>query len=179
MPADPIPIGSQAPTQPMPMANSPPQPAGSGAGLGSSAPGSLFANWKAFSSGVAHKSPTNANVSINVVSGSPPTQKVDIPHHLHEDHDHFDHDSLEFGDLTDLKNRGWAAASAARERRTVSMSLSPTQPMGNPAFGSSPINTAAFTDKVAYGNGVLRRLSLTGGFSRVSVACVGRRTTQI
>lgn len=178
MPSEPIPIGRSPPSQSgMPSSGSPTQPwAGSAVGLSTSTPGSLFGKWNAFSS--VTKSPTNStSVRVNPVNAgdSPPTastthsQQLDIPHH--ED-DHFDHDSLEFGDLADLKNRGWAAAAAARgQRRAVSMSLSPTTPLQNQANGgaiaTSP-NFGVLTDKMARGNGVLRRLSLSSGFTKVS-----------
>jgi len=166
MPADPIPIGSKAPTQPMPISNSPPQPfAGSAVGLSTSTPGaSLFGKWNAFGGGASNKSPTNANVSVKPVASSPPTQKVDIPRSgsQHEEHDRFDHDNLEFGG-------GWAAAAAARgQQRAVSMSLSPTTTMGN-QIASSPLTTGVLNDKMAYGNGVLRRLSLSSGFGKVCI----------
>lgn len=141
--------------------------AGSAVGLSTSTPaaGSIFGKWNAFSTTPAK--PTGASPS------SPPgPQTMDIPHH-HEHDDHFDHDSLEFGDISDLKNRGWAAAAAARgQRRAVSMSMSPGQTLtggfNNQAGVSPPQFTGVLGDKMARGQGVLRRLSFTSGFSRVS-----------
>lgn len=164
MPAEPITIATSGAQ--VNGAGSPQTPfAGSAVGLSTSTPGSLFGKWNAFSTTSPAK-PTGGQTA-----GSPPAPKIDIPHH-HED-DHFDHDSLEFGDISDLKNRGWAAAAAARgQRRAVSMSMSPGQTLtggfNNQAGVSPPQFTGVLGDKMARGQGVLRRLSFTSGFSRVS-----------
>ncbi|WVW85622.1 hypothetical protein I302_107660 [Kwoniella bestiolae CBS 10118] len=114
------------------------------------------------------KSPTNGNAI------EPTKQRgFDIPH---ED-DHDEHDSFEFGDFT---AKSWAGAGGGR--RTMSMSLpsaakSPTSsspiaailkggfgetsPAGSAGQGHS-LGTGVLADKAAKGQGVLRRLSLSG-----------------
>lgn len=76
--------------------------------------------------------------------------------------------------MSDLKARGWAAAAAARgQRRAVSMSVSPSQcMMGKNGINVSPPQPSLLTDKMARGEGVLRRMSLSNGFAKVS--CCGK-----
>ncbi|WWC93777.1 hypothetical protein V866_000613 [Kwoniella sp. B9012] len=120
------------------------------------------------------KSPTNLN------GGSPTKQKgFDIPFEHEDDHD--EHDSFEFGDFT-TTTKSWVGG-----RRTMSMSLpvstaakspshtSPIATMLKGGLGDSPNNTSTtagtqgnslpggvLADKAAKGQGVLRRLSLSG-----------------
>lgn len=114
----------------------------------------------------------------------------DIPSVGDDNHDdHEAHDSFEFGDFSDLKSRSWSG------RRTVSMSMAPGQMAGQhgnissmlKGFGESPSPSTAINgtmptptqggpaggvmaDKLAKGQGVLRRLSLSGSSYRVSLS---------
>ena len=117
----------------------------------------------------------------------------DIPaiHAQHDDHDHDEHDSFEFGDLS---TRSWGKMG----RRAVSMSVPSGQgissmltgfgatsppknpeglgigsPSGGLGIGSPPAGPAGgvMADKTARGQGVLRRLSISGSFAKVSRRC--------
>lgn len=166
MPSQPIPINTHTDGPTVNASGTPQTPfAGGAVGLGSSAPGSIFAKWSAFST---VKSPTTG-------SGNSPPRAMPAISPLDDDHD-------DIGDLNDLKSRGWAAAAAARgQRRAVSLSMSPGSSLlsgnysmtstTNSSTGSSPPTSFAnplMTDKMARGEGVLRRLSMGGGFGRVS-----------
>ena len=101
---------------------------------------------------------------------------------MHEEHEHETHDSFEFGDFNDLKSRSWTAG-----RRAASMSAPKSsgvtsmlrgfgateQVQPQPAQGQAQAKTQSqgqlVADNAARGQGVLRRLSLTGGGYRVSV----------
>lgn len=135
-------------------------------------------------------------------SGSPPAHPThahqqqkgfDIPsiHAENHDHDHDEHDSFEFGDLS---SRTWGGRMG---RRAVSMSVpsgqgisgmlsgfTPTSPPKQ-AFadglgvGSPPsqMSSSVLADKTARGQGVLRRLSIGGGFAKVRRAtCITHLT---
>ncbi|KAL1406331.1 hypothetical protein Q8F55_008030 [Vanrija albida] len=167
MPSQPIPINTHSDGPTVNASGTPQTPfAGGAVGLGSSAPGSIFAKWSAFST---VKSPTTG-------AGNAPPRALPSVSPL-------DDDSDDIGDLNDLKSRGWAAAAAARgQRRAVSLSMSPGSSLlsgnysmtstTNSSTGSSPPTTFVnplMTDKMARGEGVLRRLSMGGGFSRPTV----------
>ncbi|KAK8854786.1 hypothetical protein IAR55_003525 [Kwoniella newhampshirensis] len=102
-----------------------------------------------------------------------------------EDHEH-EHDSFEFGDFNDIKSRSWGMG-----RRTMSMSASvgvagqsgiaamlkngggsareavPAQNSGQAGLGVGSVPCGGvMADKVAKGQGVLRRLSLSGSAYR-------------
>ncbi|WWD19068.1 hypothetical protein CI109_103526 [Kwoniella shandongensis] len=102
-----------------------------------------------------------------------------------EEHEH-EHDSFEFGDFNDIKSRPWAQG-----RRTMSMSAGPSAtgqsgiaamlkngggvaresisgpPAGQATLGVGSVPTGGvMADKVAKGQGVLRRLSLSGSAYR-------------
>ena len=108
---------------------------------------------------------------------SPPQKGFNIPAVVDQnddkDHDHESHDSFEFGDYQDLKSRSWTTNG----RRAVSMSVPPGQGVSGitsmlKGFGESqntPPPGGVMADKVAKGQGVLRRLSLSGNNYRVSV----------
>ncbi|WVQ99999.1 hypothetical protein IAU59_007142 [Kwoniella sp. CBS 9459] len=155
---------------------------------------SLF-KW-ASSFGKSPNSQTNGNVtglgpsSLNKQSG------FDVPPTIQdvEDHEH-EHDSFEFGDYGDLKSRSWTASAGTGGRRTMSMSyasgrqgqsgiaamlkggfgdnntgqgqaMSPPAGGGGAAPGQSMPVGGVMADKAAKGQGVLRRLSLSGGSYR-------------
>ncbi|WVR07489.1 hypothetical protein IAU60_004531 [Kwoniella sp. DSM 27419] len=131
------------------------------------------------------KSPSNtiSNMSPNKQSG------FDVPPTIHDEEDHeHEHDSFEFGDYGDLKSRSWAGTSVG-SRRCMSMSYAPGAQSGIAAmlkggFGDAPAgggtNTgqpvggnsmpagSVLADKAAKGQGVLRRLSMSGGSYRAS-----------
>lgn len=130
-------------------------------------------------------------------SQSPPADGThqrgfDIPSHGHggDEHEHEHHDSFEFGDLDDLRLRSWS-----KTRRAASMSAGPgpggiasmisgfgasspptkTEVLGSSATSSNAKGAMAIpsggvlADKNSKGQGVLRRLSLSGSnFTRVS-----------
>lgn len=100
---------------------------------------------------------------------------VAVPNVVDSDNDGEGHDSFEFGDFSDLKSRSW---TGGQQRRAVSMSMPSAQ--GNnagvasmlkgfgEAGGASTPAGGVMADKLARGQGVLRRLSFTGGGARVS-----------
>ena len=116
-----------------------------------------------------------------------PQRGFDIPQIAHDHDDHENHDSFEFGDFDDLKSRSWN-----KTRRAVSMSAGPGQGAsgitamlsGFGAGAASPPKAAAplkegtavgamsmpgsglLADKAARGQGVLRRLSMSGSSFR-------------
>jgi hypothetical protein len=116
-----------------------------------------------------------------------PQRGFDIPQASHDHDDHENHDSFEFGDFDDLKSRSWT-----KTRRAVSMSAGPGQGAsgisamlsGFGAGAASPPRVAApikegtavgamsmpgsglLADKAAKGQGVLRRLSMSGSSFR-------------
>jgi hypothetical protein len=136
--------------------------------------------------------PMQANSTLE--PAAPPAQHqqkgFDIPaiHAQHDDHDHDEHDSFEFGDLS---TRSWGKMG----RRAVSMSVpsgqgitgmlsgfGATSPpkhsegmsVGSPSSGlgiGSPPGPpgGVMADKTARGQGVLRRLSISGSFAKVSL----------
>ncbi|WOO83856.1 uncharacterized protein LOC62_05G007377 [Vanrija pseudolonga] len=167
MPSQPIPINTHTDGPTVNASGTPQTPfAGGAVGLGSSAPGSIFAKWSAFST---VKSPTTGG-------GNSPPRAMPAISPLDDDND-------DIGDLNDLKSRGWAAAAAARgQRRAVSLSMSPGSSLlsgnysitstTNSSTGSSPptsFGNPLMNDKMARGEGVLRRLSMGGGFGRPTV----------
>jgi hypothetical protein len=129
------------------------------------------------------KSPIGQQPSVLPQKGFVPTWEPD------HDHDHPEHhDSFEFGDYGDLKSKSWTAGV---NRRAASISGLPSQPSGiisgltagkegvgggqgagvgvNAQVQAQVQSQGFVADKVAKGQGVLRRLSLTGGgFARVS-----------
>ncbi|CAK9781076.1 hypothetical protein CC85DRAFT_325607 [Cutaneotrichosporon oleaginosum] len=121
------------PSQPIPIGQEAPRNTAS-AGLSQSA-GGLFGKWNAF--------------SMNSTQ-SPPK-------------DTHEHVIDEFGDIGDLRTKGWAAAQQRGARRAMSMSVSPSALTGFTAM--SPPQATALRDNLARGEGALRRLSL-GGFGR-------------
>lgn len=154
MPSQPIPISAPTNQASSTGSGSPQTPLASstGVGLSTSAGHSLFGKWNAFS----------AAKPVAGAATSPPNPSLN----MHHDDDLEHHDSLEFGDLGDLRARGWAAAQQQGARRAMSVSVSPTQTLGG--FKSlSPPQATALRDNLARGEGALRRLSL-GGFGRVS-----------
>jgi len=125
------------------------------------------------------KSP-NSQSPISTQRGFNPTQEIDHDHN-HPEH----HDSFEFGDYGDLKTKSWTAGV---NRRAASISGPVSVPantqqagqgtgQGQGAQGLGIMNgfskegggqSGVMADKLAKGQGVLRRLSLTGSsFSRV------------
>ena len=87
-----------------------------------------------------------------------------------------EHDSFEFGDLNDLRSRGWN-----KNRRALSMSMPRGQSgiaamLGATQSGVSPGSASSqaippggvMADKAAKGQGVLRRISFSNTLSRVS-----------
>jgi hypothetical protein len=127
------------PSQPIPISQQEAPRNTAAAGLSQSA-GGLFGKWNAF--------------SMN--STSPQSPPKDTHEHAAAD---------EFGDIGDLRARGWAAAQQRGARRAMSMSVSPTTLTGMTPM--SPPQASALRDNLARGEGALRRLSL-GGFGRVS-----------
>ncbi|BEI85443.1 hypothetical protein CcaverHIS002_0508440 [Cutaneotrichosporon cavernicola] len=125
------------PSQPIPIGQDATAPRNApGAGLSQSA-GGLFGKWNAF--------------SMNSTKASPPKDSFDA------------HAADSFGDIGDLRERGWAAAQHGGARRAMSMSMSPTAVSGFTPM--SPPQATALRDNLARGEGALRRLSL-GGFGR-------------
>ncbi|OCF39972.1 hypothetical protein I317_06226 [Kwoniella heveanensis CBS 569] len=137
------------------------------------------------------KSP-NSQTSGNALGPSSPNKQsgFDVPPTIQdvEDHEH-EHDSFEFGDYGDLKSRSWTASTGAGGRRAMSMSyaagrsgqsgiaamlkggfggdntgqgISPPAGGGGPGPGQSMPVGGVMADKAAKGQGVLRRLSLSG-----------------
>ncbi|GMK55494.1 hypothetical protein CspeluHIS016_0205500 [Cutaneotrichosporon spelunceum] len=105
-------------------------------GLSQSA-GGLFGKWNAF--------------SMNSTQTTSPKDNFDA------------HVADEFGDIGDLRQRGWAAAQQRGTRRAMSMSMSPTAVSGFSPM--SPPQANALRDNLSRGEGALRRLSL-GGFGK-------------
>jgi len=135
--------------------------------------------------------PMQANATLE--SADPPAHQqkgFDIPaiHAQHDDHEHDEHDSFEFGDLS---TRSWGKMG----RRAVSMSVPSGQgitgmlsgfgatsppkhsdglgvgsPGGSLGIGSPPVGPSGgvMADKTARGQGVLRRLSISGSFTKAS-----------
>lgn len=118
----------------------------------------IFGRWSAFSP----KSPSQATNMGSMGAGSPPTGS------FHDD-----------DDIGDLRARTWAHAAAQRgQRRAASMSMSAGSSLLGSQLGSSSVGSppsgGPLSDKVALGQGVLRRLSFSNGFGaggRVSQAC--------
>jgi hypothetical protein len=140
--------------------------------------------------------PMQANSTLEPAAPPAHQQKgFDIPaintHHAHDDPDHDEHDSFEFGDLS---TRSWGRMG----RRAVSMSVPSGQgissmltgfgatsppknseglgigsPSGSLGVGSPPAGPAGgvMADKTARGQGVLRRLSISSSFVKVSHRC--------
>lgn len=125
------------------------------------------------------KLPPQMNSTLEAMSPPAHQQKgFDIPaiHADDHEHDHDEHDSFEFGDLS---TRSWGSMG----RRTVSMSMpsgqgvtgmlsgfgatSPPKHSEGLGFGSPPAQSGVMADKTARGQGVLRRLSIGGGFAKV------------
>jgi hypothetical protein len=135
--------------------------------------------------------PTQAGPTLEPAAPPAHQQKgFDIPaiHTQHDDHEHDEHDSFEFGDLS---TRSWGRMG----RRAVSMSVPSGQgissmltgfgatsppknpeglgigsPSGSLGIGSPPAGPAGgvMADKTARGQGVLRRLSISSSFVKVS-----------
>lgn len=118
-------------------------------------------------------------MSATLDATSPPAHQqkgFDIPAIHAEDHDHDEHDSFEFGDLS---TRAWGKMG----RRAVSMSMpsgqgitgmlsgfgatSPPKHGEGLGVGSPPAQSGVLADKTARGQGVLRRLSISGSFTKV------------
>ena len=160
--------------------------------LGASPTNPGFFKWAAAAAQLGKSPPTGGMAGP---TQSPPVDSIhqrgfDIPPSgSHDEHDHENHDSFEFGDFDDLRSRSWS-----KTRRATSLSAAPGQgggissmitgfgasspPSKNEMMGSSA-NSAmgamavpsggVLADKNSKGQGVLRRLSLSGSsFTRVS-----------
>ncbi|EKD04055.1 hypothetical protein A1Q2_01638 [Trichosporon asahii var. asahii CBS 8904] len=118
----------------------------------------IFGRWSAFS-------PKSPSQTTGMSAGSPPNGS------FHDD-----------DDIGDLRSHTWAHAAAQRgQRRAASMSMSAGSSLLGSQLGSgsvgSPPSGGPLSDKVALGQGVLRRLSFSNGFGaggRVSQACPSR-----
>lgn len=138
--------------------------------LGPLSPGASSGNFFKWAAASLGKSPTATNPLASNGGMSIPQSGQDDHH---GDHALENHDSFEFGDLDDLKSRSWATG-----RRAASMS----QPSGRQSgissmltgFGASPMETSSgssiLADNAAKGQGIMRRLSISGSFPRVSFA---------
>jgi hypothetical protein len=131
------------------------------------------------------KSPPQMSSTLEAMSPPAPAHQqkgFDIPAIHTDDHDHDEHDSFEFGDLSP---RSWGSMG----RRTVSMSMPSGQgitgmlsgfgatspPKNTEGLGiGSPPTQGVMADKTARGQGVLRRLSISGSFAKV---CLHRKRT--
>lgn len=138
--------------------------------LGPLSPGASSGNFFKWAAASLGKSPTATNPLANGGMSIPQSGQDDH----HGDHALENHDSFEFGDLDDLKSRSWATG-----RRAASMS----QPSGRPSgissmltgFGASPMSptetssgSSILADNAAKGQGIMRRLSISGSFPRQS-----------
>ena len=139
--------------------------------------GNSFFKWAAstLAKSPSAMSPPLPSPSINQQKG------FDIPV-MADDHEHETHDSFEFGDFNDLKSRSWTGG-----RRAASMSAPKSSGVTSMlrGFGATdPVQTQAaqgqaqaktqpqgqlVAENAARGQGVLRRLSLSGAGYRVSL----------
>jgi hypothetical protein len=140
-------------------------------------------NFIRYAAALSKSPPTTTPMGITTQRGFQPIQPLDHDH----DHDHPEHhDSFEFGDYGDLKSKSWTAG-VNRRAASISGPVPTTQGQAGQGLGIMGGLSASraeggslsgqgqqggvMADKVAKGQGVLRRLSLSGGsFSRVSGA---------